>query len=500
MLLETVVVADEAGTTRLAEDVAAILAPGDVIALSGDLGMGKSAFARALLRALAADDVLEVPSPTFTLVQTYETRRLAVAHFDLYRLGDAGELDEIGFDEAIRAGAALVEWPDRAAGRLPRGTVHVTISPGEACDGRVFRFEGDDAGFAARFARSRRVRALLDAAGLAGARRRHVQGDASARSHERATAPDGRSLMVMTWPKRPAQPPLLDGLSYPDLVHVTDDPLKFVAVSALLEARGFRAPVVRAYDPDHRLLVQDDLGAEGILADGRPVPERYLAAAELLAEKDAETWPDVAPLPDGGGVAIPAFDTRAMTVELSLAPDWYVRHVSGADCPPEDRTEFVALWAPLVGRLQRAERGLVLRDVHSPNLTWLGGSDRRRRLGLIDHQDAMIGPAVYDLTSLATDVRVDVPPELAAAIRDRYCAVRAERGPYDRAAFDEAFALVSAQRNTKILGGFARSAVRDGKTTYLGHLPRVRRLLAEALEHPVLAPLKLWYERRGFLP
>ncbi|WP_165644740.1 tRNA (adenosine(37)-N6)-threonylcarbamoyltransferase complex ATPase subunit type 1 TsaE, partial [Oharaeibacter diazotrophicus] len=182
MLLETVVVADEAGTTRLAEDVAAILAPGDVIALSGDLGMGKSAFARALLRALAADDVLEVPSPTFTLVQTYETRRLAVAHFDLYRLGDAGELDEIGFDEAIRAGAALVEWPDRAAGRLPRGTVHVTISPGEACDGRVFRFEGDDAGFAARFARSRRVRALLDAAGLAGARRRHVQGDASARS------------------------------------------------------------------------------------------------------------------------------------------------------------------------------------------------------------------------------------------------------------------------------------------------------------------------------
>lgn len=494
----TVTVADEAGTEQLAEDVAAVLRSGDVLALSGDLGLGKSAFARALIRCLADDPGLEVPSPTFTLVQPYETGRFAIAHFDLYRLGDPGELVEIGFEEAVKTGAVLVEWPDRAAGHLPRDTVSVAIAMGAGVDQRVFVFSGND-GFLRRLGKSLRVRALLDANGFEGARRRPVQGDASQRSHERVVAGSRRAIM-MDWPVRPPQPPLLDGLGYADLVHLCDDPAAFVAISDLLLAHGFVAPRVMAADYEQRLLLQDDLGSETILTAGRPDEGRYLAAAELLAEKDKDDWPASLALPGREAIAIPPFDRRAMAVELSLAPDWYIRHASGADCPPAEREAFVALWDPLIDRLQAAERGLVLRDVHSPNLLWLGGDARRRRLGLIDHQDAMIGPAVYDLMSLATDVRTDVSPALRAAIKDRYAAVRAEAGPFDRAAFEEAFALASAQRNTKILGGFARSAVRDGKDRYLGHLPRVRRLLAEALQHPVLLPLKLWYERHGLVP
>ncbi len=255
-----------------------------------------------------------------------------------------------------------------------------------------------------------------------------------------------------------------------------------------------------AVDPEARLLLQDDLGTETILEGGAPIAERYLAAAELLAEKDKDVWTRSVTVSGQGAVDIPPFDRRAMLVELSLAPDWYIRHATGADCPRHARDDFMALWEPLVDRLQAAEQGLVLRDVHSPNLLWQGGDDRRRRLGLIDHQDAMIGPAVYDLMSLATDVRTEVAADLRAAIKDRYAAVRAEAGSFDRAAFEEAFALASAQRNTKILGGFARSAVRDGKDRYLKHLPRVRRLIAEALQHPVLLPLKLWYERHGLVP
>ena len=95
-----VVVASEDETRRLAADLAAIVAPGDVLALHGDLGVGKSALARALIRALAEAPDLEVPSPTFTLVQTYATR-IPVAHFDLYRLGDPDELREIGFEDAL---------------------------------------------------------------------------------------------------------------------------------------------------------------------------------------------------------------------------------------------------------------------------------------------------------------------------------------------------------------------------------------------------------------
>lgn len=115
----TLTLADEAETIRLGEDLALALNKGDWIALSGDLGAGKSTFARAFLRALGDEDELEVPSPTFTLVQSYELR-IPVAHFDLYRLGDASELDELGFDEALSSGICLVEWPEVADALLPQ--------------------------------------------------------------------------------------------------------------------------------------------------------------------------------------------------------------------------------------------------------------------------------------------------------------------------------------------------------------------------------------------
>src|SRR5690606_23297068 len=114
----TMELADQAATVRLGEDLALALKPGDCLALSGDLGAGKSTLARALIRAVADDDDLEVPSPTFTLVQAYALR-IPISHFDLYRLGDPSELDELGFDEALDAGICLVEWPEMAGGLRP---------------------------------------------------------------------------------------------------------------------------------------------------------------------------------------------------------------------------------------------------------------------------------------------------------------------------------------------------------------------------------------------
>jgi tRNA threonylcarbamoyl adenosine modification protein YjeE len=103
--------ADEAATARLAEDVAAALRPGDLVALSGGLGVGKTSFARAVIRAISGDPALEVPSPTFPIRIDYPLPQMAVTHADLYRLGDADELGEIGLGEALGEGAVLVEWP-----------------------------------------------------------------------------------------------------------------------------------------------------------------------------------------------------------------------------------------------------------------------------------------------------------------------------------------------------------------------------------------------------
>jgi len=111
-------------TARLGAGIAAGLKGGDAVALWGDLGAGKTTLARAILRALGVVD--EVPSPTFTLVQSYDTVP-RIAHFDLYRLKSAREIEELGFEDALADGAVLVEWPERAPEALPPEALHVRL-------------------------------------------------------------------------------------------------------------------------------------------------------------------------------------------------------------------------------------------------------------------------------------------------------------------------------------------------------------------------------------
>jgi tRNA threonylcarbamoyl adenosine modification protein YjeE len=118
--------ADLRATAALGARIAGLLRVGDAATLEGDLGAGKTALARAILVALGVRE--EVPSPTFTLVQQYETERLIVSHFDLYRIKNEGELDELGFDDALAGGAALIEWPERAPHRIPEDALHVQLA------------------------------------------------------------------------------------------------------------------------------------------------------------------------------------------------------------------------------------------------------------------------------------------------------------------------------------------------------------------------------------
>ncbi|MFC3068067.1 tRNA (adenosine(37)-N6)-threonylcarbamoyltransferase complex ATPase subunit type 1 TsaE [Phenylobacterium soli] len=146
--------ADEAATARLGQAIAAALRPGEAVCLSGPLGAGKSTLARALVRALTTPEE-DVPSPTFTLVQFYEGPRLKVAHFDLYRLSNPDEAYEIGLDEALDEGAAVIEWPERLEGQLPGDRLDVEIAPDDDGEGEGRRvrltphgaWEGRELGF-----------------------------------------------------------------------------------------------------------------------------------------------------------------------------------------------------------------------------------------------------------------------------------------------------------------------------------------------------------------
>lgn len=493
-LRRTVSVADEAGTLRLADDLAAIARPGDVIALHGDLGMGKSALARAVVRRLAGDPDLEVPSPTFTLLQSYETARFPVHHFDLYRLADPDELIEIGFSEAVGEGLALIEWPERAGDELPDERLDIVISEGDGFNGRRFSLEARGGGWAERLKETFAVRGLLDRAGFAGAERRHLHGDASTRSFERATV-GSDAAVVMRWPAWRAFLKRADDDRYEEIVHLADSLSAFSAIADTLRRHGFRSPRVLDRDAERRLMLVEDLGSDGIVRDGVPMTERYLVAARRLADLAAIDWPEVAVDDGGNRWPMPRYDRRALATEVGLFASWYVPHLTGALLGADALGEWNDLWDGLLARFDDDQRRLVLRDYHSPNILWQASGDP---IGLIDFQDGLLGSPAYDFGALVTDARVDIPDDLAAAMTAAYVERRrVHDAGFDAADFLERASILGTQRNAKILGRFVEYAARTGRTHHLRFLPRVRRNLEKALDDKVLAGVKLWYERLG---
>jgi tRNA threonylcarbamoyl adenosine modification protein YjeE len=477
---------DIAATERLAEDVALILRKGDLVALSGDLGAGKTSFARALIRAFLDDLSVEVPSPTFTLVQTYDGARASIAHFDLYRLSSGDELDEIGLDDALDNGIVLVEWPDRAGTRLPEDRLELSFAI--AGEGRSVNIAGSGR-LLQRFRRSRDIRAFLDRAGRKGAARRYLQGDASTRAYERIR--DGREDVLMDWPPRAAAAAGADSR----IAWRATDVRPFIAVDTALREAGFSAPAIHAADIGHGLLLLEDLGSTGVVEGDAPVADRYMAAMDVLAEIHMQTRPRALPLPDGAVHALPDYRREAFEAEVALFHEWYIPHATGRPANEEERRSFELVWEPLHARLEGAEKSWALLDVHSPNLLWLPDRKGLQRVGLLDFQDAHIGPSAYDVVSLAEDARVTVPPELEKALLAHYLALRRADPGFDEAGFREAYVILGAQRITRILGVFARLANRDGKPGYLRHIPRLRAYLADLLADPVLSGLALWYEK-----
>ncbi len=303
--------ADEAGITRLAERVALKIAVGDVVALSGDLGAGKTTFARALIRAVLADRGAEIPSPTFSLVQTYAAPRLELAHLDLYRLSGDDDLVELGFDELITAGAAVVEWPERAPGLAAANRLDIHLSQGTDAEQRTVRLVGHGT-WAPRLARLEAMSDFLDAhAPWNTASAAYLQGDASARAYARlASSPlavvpppswgrlgggdcrtaavgipptpspspqvggEPRTAILMDQPRQPDGPPIRNGLPYSRIARLAEDVRPFVAVANALREAGIAAP----RDSD---MQRDELG---VAIDPRE-------ALEGLRRGDLVFWP-----------------------------------------------------------------------------------------------------------------------------------------------------------------------------------------------------------------
>ncbi|MBC7137465.1 MAG: tRNA (adenosine(37)-N6)-threonylcarbamoyltransferase complex ATPase subunit type 1 TsaE [Defluviimonas sp.] len=462
---------DAEATAALARRLAPQLRAGDVLLLQGPIGAGKTHFARALIQSLLAAEgrAEDVPSPTFTLVQTYATGTLEIWHADLYRLTSAAEAEDLGLEDAFAEALCLIEWPDRLGSLAPADALTLSFAPEPGGDGRLLTARAGDPRWRAILTAlaeappagaPRDAARFIAAAGWGDAARSRLAGDASSRKYDRLIRADGSSAVLMD-----ADPA------------TGEDVAPFLAIGRALQLRGLTAPAVLAEDRAQGFLLLEDLGDDlfaRVLARD-PALERTLYAAAT----DVLTHLHGAPLPTG----LRAYDAGTMGRMAALAIDWYLPGATGTRA---DASALAALVGALRDRLAPGDPVMVLRDYHAENLLWLPARSGVARVGLLDFQDAMAGPRAYDLVSMLQDARRDVPEPIEAAMVARYAA----RNRLDQSRFAAEYALCGAQRNLRILGVFARLSMHYGKPHYVDLIPRVWGLLHRDLAHPALAELQ----------
>jgi len=268
-----------------------------------------------------------------------------------------------------------------------------------------------------------------------------------------------------------------------------EDVQPFVTVARYLRSLGLAAPEIYAGDMARGLLLLEDMGDDLFARVIRDDPGREKALYRLAV--DGLLHLHKFPVPEN----FPRYDRDMLGAELGLFVDWYLPGQDGHFLTDGERTEFLALWHRTLAPLMQGPYCLTLRDYHAENLMvrpyQKGQENHLSRLGLLDFQDAVIGHPAYDLVSLLQDARRDVSCETEQEMLDYYL----KHTGGDREDFCRDYAILGAQRNLKIIGIFTRLYLRDGKSTYLDKIPRVRALLDRDLAHPALAEVRAWLER-----
>jgi aminoglycoside/choline kinase family phosphotransferase len=298
----------------------------------------------------------------------------------------------------------------------------------------------------------------------------------------------------MVSPPRPEGPIIRFGKPYAAIAKLSPDIRAFLAMAEALRALGYSTPRIYASSVEDGLALIEDFGADLVVENGTPDPARYAEAVALIADLHGRDLPEAVPAGEDL-YRLPIYDIEAMLIEVELVIDWYASAVARITVPSGARMQFLGVWREILAPILAEPTTWTLRDVHSPNLHWLAERQGVARIGLIDFQDAVIGPPAYDLASLLQDARVDVPDDLEMRLMALHVRRRLSADPaFDAERFAGAYAAMAAQRATKILGIFARLDKRDGKPQYLRHLPRIERYLRKNLAHPLLRPLALWYQ------
>lgn len=319
--------------------------------------------------------------------------------------------------------------------------------------------------------RAATISSFLTEHGWGSAARDPLAGDASARRYLRLTRGTERAILM-------------------DSPNPAEDVVPFIAIADILRRLGLSAPEIKVAQPDDGLLLLEDFG-DGtftrLIAQGTDPAELYRLAVDALAVIHRDFRPGQAATID-----LPRYDADLFIEQVMLLADVYVPAALGRAAIAAERAELEQAWRATVPDAVEVGTSLLHRDYHVDNLMRLPDRPGAAACGLLDFQNAGLGPISYDLVSLLEDARRDVPTPLASAMLEHYLKSFPD---LDREAFHRSYAVLGAVRHTRIVAVFVRLHLSHGKSEYLQHLPRVWRLLEAKLAEPVLAPVRDWFDR-----
>lgn len=489
----TFTLANEEATAALAQLIARFALTGDLIRLEGDLGAGKTTFAKYVLQTLGHTG--EVPSPTYTLVQTYDETRIPVAHVDCYRLKDPQELAGMGLEDYRTHGLILAEWPDQGGPLLRAdapdmltyhigemnncGTLTVALSPAAQEGARTVTLRASRSwqrriGFWPRYAPQLAAtipvslcrpsteegrRAFLNKQNLGAYQLENVGGDWSFRSYWRVRLPNGATRMLMD------SPPPVEGVT------------EFAQRAENYRSMGLRAPRIDALDEKNGYLLAEDFGDRSLakaVAAGTPQEPWYRTAIDALV-RECQNVP----------ATVRRYTPTDWWIEAARFTDWYMPMASGHATPPAARAHFQSLWLALWPLMQTMPQGLMMWDCQATNMMLLADEPRLENFGLIDIQDARVAPAVQDMAILLRDDRRGQDDALENAM----LAYAAQQFGVPQATLQLGLNVASLHHCCRILGGVSRLIVRDGRTRMSAAVRRRWSIAHQSFACPELAEL-----------
>lgn len=318
--------------------------------------------------------------------------------------------------------------------------------------------------------REKEKKIFLDNFKYAKAKRTLIAGDASYRKYERLLLDNKKTLILMDAP--------------PDY----EDIKPFLSIAKYLRQLGLSAPKVFHYDTVNGFILLEDFGDATytrILNQNYNEETLYELATDVLiklhSSVDKKTMPD----------CIKTFSRERIINEISLINDWYIPLKGKSHLDQSAKDEYIEIWNNLIPYSQLVDSSIILFDYHVDNLLLLEKRISYKACGILDFQDATYGPITYDLMSLLEDARRNVEPKIIEKMKLRYLSSYPE---INKENFEVSWAIMSAQRHLRVLGTFARLNLRDSKTQYMEHIPRLWRYMDKCLKHPVLSRLKHWID------